>query len=50
MPLPLIIGGAVLAVAGFGAKKAVDGIQKKSIASEIIEESNADYQKAKASR
>ena len=49
MPLPLIIGGAVLAVAGFGAKKAVDGIQKKSIASEIIEESNADYQKAKAS-
>ena len=49
MPLPFILGGVALAAAGFGAKKAVDGIQKKSIASEIIEESNADYQKAKAS-
>ena len=47
MPLPLIIGGAVLAVAGFGAKKAADGFKKKSIANDILEESNADYQKAK---
>lgn len=47
--LPFILGGAALAVAGFGSKKAVDGIQKKSIANEILEESNADYRKAKAS-
>ena len=37
MPLPLILGAAAVAAAGFGAKKGYDGYQDKTEANEIIE-------------
>ena len=47
MPLPFILGGAALLVAGAGVKKAVDGFQKKSVADDIEKESDAKYKIAK---
>lgn len=47
MPLPFILGGAALLVAGAGVKKAVDGFQKKSVADDIEKEADAEYQIAK---
>lgn len=47
MPLPFILAGAAIAVAGIGAKKAVDGYQKKSIADDIFSKADHDYQIAK---
>ena len=43
MPLPFILGGAALLVAGAGVKKAVDGFQKKSVADDIEKEADAEY-------
>lgn len=37
MPLPLILGAAALAAAGFGAKKGYDGYQTKSKADDLID-------------
>ena len=47
MPLPFILGGAALLVAGAGVKKAADGFQKKSVADDIEKEADAEYQIAK---
>lgn len=47
MPLPFILGGAALVVAGAGVKKAVDGFQKKSVADDIEKEAYAKYKIAK---
>lgn len=40
MPLPLIIGAAVLAAASYGAKKGYDGYQKHSEADKIVKTPN----------
>lgn len=46
MPLPLILGAAALAAAGFGAKKGYDGYQTKSQADEIIDNAKEAFEKA----
>ncbi|TCT64739.1 hypothetical protein EDB44_10439 [Vibrio crassostreae] len=47
MPLPLILGAAAVAAAGFGAKKGYDGYQDKTEANDIIERAKSDYEDAK---
>jgi hypothetical protein len=47
MPLPLILAGAAIAAAGFGAKKGYDGYQDKSEANDIIEAAKRKYDKDK---
>lgn len=47
MPLPLILAGAAIAAAGYGAKKGYDGYQDKSHADEILDDAKRIYQKAK---
>lgn len=46
MPLPFILGAAALAAAGYGAKKAYDGYEDKTLAEEITQKAQSDYQKA----
>ncbi|MGB2747751.1 MAG: hypothetical protein WBC34_06080, partial [Thiofilum sp.] len=48
MPIPFIIGAAVAAAAGFGAKKAYDGYQDKSEAERIAANAEQSYKQAKA--
>ncbi|WP_333912263.1 chemotaxis protein [Vibrio coralliirubri] len=48
MPLPLILGAAAVAAAGFGAKKGYDGYQDKTEANEIIEKAKSDYESTKS--
>ncbi|NBI42379.1 chemotaxis protein [[Haemophilus] felis] len=48
MPLPFILAGAAVAVAGVGAKKGVDGFKKNSKANEINELAKEKYQISKA--
>lgn len=48
MPLPFILGGLAAPVVGLGVKKAIDGLQKKSIANEIEKEADSNYKFAKA--
>lgn len=48
MPIPFIIGAAVVAAAGFGAKKAYDGYQDKSEAERIAANAESDYKLAKS--
>ncbi|WP_116791498.1 chemotaxis protein [Achromobacter dolens] len=43
MPLPLIIGAAALAAAGFGVKKGYDGHQKHSEADDIVKLAKETY-------
>ena len=43
MPLPLILAGAAIAAAGYGAKKGYDGYQDKSQANDILEASKRKY-------
>lgn len=46
MPLPFILGAAALAAAGYGAKKAYDGYEDKTLAEEITQKAQSNYQKA----
>lgn len=48
MPLPLILGAAALAAAGFGAKKGYDGYQDQTEANDIVERAKSDYEDAKS--
>lgn len=48
MPLPLILAGAALATAVYGAKKGYDGYQNKSEADDIIEASKKKYDDEKS--
>lgn len=48
MPIPIIIGAAVLATGAFGAKKCYDGYQKHSEADEIIRSAQNLYDRKKA--
>jgi hypothetical protein len=43
MPLPLIIGAAALAAAGFGAKKGYTGYRKHSEADDIVDQAKKAY-------
>ena len=48
MPLPFILVGAAVALAGVGTKKGYDGFQDKSEANNILERSKRRYEKAVA--
>lgn len=48
MPLPLILGAAAAAVAGYGAKKGYDGYQDKTEANDIIAKAKSDYESVKS--
>jgi TolA-binding protein len=48
MPLPLILGGAALAAALYGAKKGVDGYQSHAEANELIDRAKARYSSYKS--
>ena len=49
MPLPLILGVAAIAAAGFGAKKGYDGYQDKSEANDILARAKEKYESNKVS-
>lgn len=46
MPLPFILVGAAVALAGVGTKKGYDGLQDKSEANKILENAKQQYEKA----
>ncbi len=48
MPIPFIIGAAVLAAGAYGAKKGYDGYQKHSEADEIVKSAQNRYDRKKA--
>lgn len=48
MPIPIIIGAAVLAAGAYGAKKGYDGNQKHSEADEIVKSAQNRYDRKKA--
>ena len=47
MPIPFIIGAAVLAAGAYGAKKGYDGYQKHSEADEIVKSAQNRYDRKK---
>ena len=49
MPLPFILAGAAIAVAGFGAKKGYDGYQDKTEANKILNTEKIKYESQKCS-
>ncbi len=49
MPLPFILAGAAIAVAGFGAKKGYDGYQDKTEANKILDTAKIKYESQKCS-
>ena len=48
MPLPILIGGAAIIAAAYGAKKGVDGYKSHSEANEIIDNTKEKYNTKKA--
>ncbi len=48
MPLPFVLVGAAVALAGVGAKKGYDGYQDKSEANDILKRSKSRYESASA--
>ena len=48
MPLPFILVGAAVALAGVGTKKGYDGLQDKSEANKILENAKQQYEKAES--
>jgi len=48
MPLPFVLVGAAVALAGVGSKKGYDGYQDKSEANSILERSKRRYEKSSA--